>query len=134
MPHKRDFSFLTHVTKNKVKHIKNYLNSEERKTLIKLTSDSATLLYEHYLRMTGVENPDLSDKATEAALGWDSQKIKRHRLALQRAGWFSSERMVLPSTNAVGRWYRVGPEAVKQQTPTPSLSRRSVASGRSPES
>lgn len=128
MPHKRDFSFLTHVTQNKVKHVKNYLNAKERKTLIKLTSDSATLLYEHYLRMTGVENPDLSDKATEAALGWDSQKIKRHRLALQRAGWFASERMILPATNTTGRWYLVGPEAVASGTTA------RVASGRSPES
>jgi hypothetical protein len=109
-----DFSFLTHRTKNKTYYTKHYLTAKQRRDLIALTSDQGSILYEHYLRLSTIENADLSDKAAEAGLGWDIQKIKRVRRQLHDAGYFDMVRVIVPNTGRVGVWYYLGPEAVKE--------------------
>ena len=65
----------------------NYMNTEQRNALLEL-SDSAVILYLHYLSKTGAENYSFSDSEVAKTLPWKESKIARVRKQLEKAGWF----------------------------------------------
>jgi len=110
---KAQLTFTRHKTLNKAKHIKCYLKPEQRRALIKETSDQASMLYEYYLNMVSIEDNVISDKKSAAYFGWTVDKAKRHRISLEKAGYFEVDRFRGVSPNGtVGCVYLIGKEAI----------------------
>lgn len=96
-----------------VLHIKYHLSSKERRELIQKTSDQASMLFEYYLLMASMNNGEITDEAAAFYFGWSSQKARRNRLLLTKAGWFKSTRYTL-TDNRKGISYYIGKEAVEK--------------------
>jgi len=94
-------------------YIKYYLSTAERKELITELGDAACLLFEYYLRMASIPNPEISDQRAAAYFGWSTRKAQRYRQALQREGWFDLAKYNI-SRNRKGVSYYIGKKAVQQ--------------------
>ena len=109
-----DFTFVKHKKLNKAKHIKCYLKPEQRRELIKATSDQASMLYEYYLNMVSVEDRVITDETSAAYFGWTINKAKRHRLSLEKAGYYRVERLRAHQGES-GYVYYIGKEVVSKE-------------------
>ena len=78
-------------------------------------SDAACMLFEYYLRMASMGDIELNDEGAADYFGWSTQKAKRNRLALKRAGWFRSARNTF-NDGRKGVSYYIGTEAVQEST------------------
>ncbi len=106
-------TFTRHKTLNKAKYIKCYLKPEQRRALIRDTSDQASMLYEYYLNMVSIEDNVISDEKSAAYFGWTVDKAKRHRITLENAGYFEVDRFRGVGRNgSVGCVYLIGKEAI----------------------
>ena len=113
MSKKLELTFVRHKKLNAKKHIKCYLKPEQRREIIRETSDQGSMLYEYYLNMVGVENRVLTDKSSAAYFGWTVDKAKRHRISLEKAGYFAVDRFRSTTPGGtVGCVYILGKEAI----------------------
>jgi len=106
-------TFIRHNRLNSKKYIKCYLTSKQRRDLIQETSDQASMLYEYYLDMVGVDDRVFTDKKSAAYFGWTVDKAKRHRISLEKAGYFKVDRLTT-GRGTVGCIYLIGKEAVQE--------------------
>ncbi len=96
-----------------------YVSAEERKTLITSLGDAPAILYTYYVEKSGIEGFGYTDTQAAKALGWLDTKVKRHRLALTKAGWFKQVTLVQPTTKQKVTVTYLGKEmTAKVLTPT----------------
>jgi len=77
-----------HVDERKTWHQKYYLTDKERLAINEL-GDAPVLLMEAYLRLVHRKSAKLDDVAMAEVMGWHESKVKRNRLKLTKAGWFT---------------------------------------------
>ena len=81
---------------------KHIATAKERDDILANLSTNAFVLYEVYLSKAGKKNYDFSDRNVQKTLHyWNLSKIKRARLELTRAGYFTKTSIVNPQTHKV---------------------------------
>lgn len=105
--------------KEKKMHFKYYLDDVERRALLGTEGIGAAgcLLFEYYLRLAAKGELLVCDTEAARHFGWQKQKIQRHRLKLQKAGWFRQARSRYTDGRKAITYY-VGREAVTQSHQT----------------
>ena len=89
-----------------------YLTAEERRQMIKSCGDAAVLLFDYYLKMASLNEPEeVDDDKASLYFGWTRQKAQRLRIRLTKAGWIDRTRYTLNNGNK-GITYYIGKEAV----------------------
>jgi hypothetical protein len=109
--------------KTKAIYTKYFVSDRERRQLISSIGDAAYMLFEYYLRMASIGDQELTDDNAALYFGWSTQKAKRNRLALSRAGFFRSTNGKLSDGTKTIHYY-IGEDAVSE-----SLERSGKAPG-----
>ena len=89
-----------------------YMNSAQRKMLIKTTSDAGALLYSYYLEKAGVQNFEFTDEAAAETLGWSLRKVQNTRRELTKTDWFYQDSFSSPKGKKLRVTY-LGQETVR---------------------
>ena len=64
------------------------LSNTERKELVRECGVYCLALFEYYLRIASIENLPITDADAAEYFGWSENGTKKHRIKLQKAGWF----------------------------------------------
>ena len=64
------------------------LKNQERKDLIKECGVYGLIIFEYYLRMASIGNVVLTDEGAASYFGLTANAVKKHRINLQKKGWF----------------------------------------------
>lgn len=90
-----------------------YLTAEERRDMIKTCGEPAVLLFDYYIKLASLNEPEeITDEKAGHFFGWSWQKAQRYRIKLTKAGWVDQTRYTLRNGNR-GITYYLGQEAVK---------------------
>ena len=115
MTHQLITHIIEYASKDSVKATKDYLNREEKTTLVKLCGLDGFFLFDHYLSKAHVPNPDLSDAYIASLLdcGWSARKVQTVRLKLVNAGWMDTVQYTKQATGQKFTKTLLGPTVVE---------------------
>ena len=115
MAHQLITHIIEYASKDSVKATKDYLNREEKTTLVKLCGLDGFFLFDHYLSKAHVPNPDLSDDYIASLLdcGWSARKVQTVRLKLVKAGWMDTVQYTKQATGQKFTKTLLGPTVVE---------------------
>ncbi len=87
-----------------------YFNKEQIQEILSISGPTGVLVMQHYVAIAHQTNPNMEDAALAKMLNMTERGIKKVRLDLTNAGWFSRVKTTIKGeTNIL---YAVGKEAV----------------------
>lgn len=88
-----------------------YFNKEQIQEILSISGPTGVLVMQHYVAIAHQTNPNMEDKVIANMLNMTERGIKRVRLELTNAGWFS--RIKTTHNHETYIMYAVGKEAVR---------------------
>lgn len=89
-----------------------YFNPQQTKEILRIAGSAGFVLMQHYVAIAHQTNPNMEDNTLAGMLNMKEAQVKKLRLKLTKAEWFSRVRSTVNGDTQI--CYAVGKEAVQQ--------------------